>query len=164
MRAHLRFSPVLALAGALALGGTSTARAQDTSQVSGDTSGYQGYRGGDTSAAAAQPTGQADSGAAGYTGPPTDTTLKAEPGVQTGPTAGDSGKAGKPSATAADTVACKDGSNAPRTDGCVKNGGIDWPATEAAMKARGESTTGRDASAAAPADTTRMSRDSTPSQ
>jgi hypothetical protein len=164
MRTYLRFTPVLALAGALALGGTSTARAQDTSQVSGDTSGYQGYRGADTSAAAAQPTGQADTGAAGYTGPPTDTTLKAEPGVQTGPTAGDSGKAGKPSATAADTVACKDGSNAPRTDGCVKNGGIDWAATEAAMKARGQTTTGRDTSAAAPADTGTMSRDSTQSQ
>ena len=152
MRAHLRFSPVLALAGALALGGTSTARAQDTSQVSADTSGYQGYRG-DTSAAAAQPTGQGDSGAAGYTGPPTDTILKAEPGVQTGPTLGDSGKAGKPTATAADTVACKDGSNASRTDGCLRNGGIDWPTTEAAMKARGQTTTGRDTSTAAPTDT-----------
>jgi hypothetical protein len=163
MRTHLRFTPVLALAGALALGGTSTARAQDTSQVSADTSGYQGYRG-DTSAAAAQPTSQADSGAAGYTGPPTDTALKAKPGVQTGPTAGDSGKAGKPTGTAADTVACKDGSNAARTDGCVRNGGIDWAATEAAMKARGESTTGRDTSTAAPADTSAVSRDSTQSQ
>jgi hypothetical protein len=144
MRIHLRFTPVLALAGALALGGTSRAQAQDTSQVSADTSadtsGYQGYRGGDTSAAAAQPTGQADSGAAGYTGPATDTTLKAKPGVQTGPTAGDSAEAEKPSGTAADTVACLDGSNAPRTDGCVRNGGIDWAATEAAMKARGEGT------------------------
>lgn len=139
MRIHLRFTPVLALAGALALGGTSTAQAQDTSQVSADTSGYQGYQGGDTSAAA-QPTGQADSGAAGYTGPATDTTLKAMPGVQTGPTAGDTGKAGEPSATAADTVACLDGSNAPRTNGCVSNGGIDWDATEAAMKARADST------------------------
>jgi hypothetical protein len=163
MRTYLRFTPVLALAGALALGGTSTAQAQDTSQVSADTTGYQGYRG-DTSAAAAQPTGGADSGAAGYTGPPTDTALKAKPGVQTGPTAGDSGKAGKTSATAADTVACKDGSNAPRTDGCLKNGGIDWAATEAAMKARGQTTTGRDTSATAPADTGKMSRDSTQSQ
>jgi hypothetical protein len=154
MRICLRFTPVLVLAGALALGGTSTARAQDTSQVSADTSEYQGY-GADTSAAAAQPTGGADSGAAGYTGPPTDTILKAEPGVQTGPTAGDTGKAGKPSATAADTVACMDGSNAPRTDGCVRNGGIDWDATEAAMKARGEHTTGGDTSTAAPADTTK---------
>jgi hypothetical protein len=164
MRICLRFTPVLALAGALALGGTSTARAQDTSQVGADTSEYQGYGGGDTSAAAAQPIGGADSGAAGYTGPPTDTTLKAEPGVQTGPTAGDSGKAWKPSATAADTVVCKDGSNAARTDGCLKNGGIDWAATEAAMKARGEHTTGRDTSTAAPADTNTMPMDTTQAQ
>jgi hypothetical protein len=150
MRTYLRFTPVLALAGALALGGTSTARAQDTSQVHADTSGYQGYEGADSSAAAAQPTGQADSGAAGYTGAATDTTLKAKPGVQTGPAAADTGKAGKPSATAADTVVCKDGSNAPRTDGCVRNGGIDWVATEAAMKARGDTST------AAPADTTQQ--------
>jgi hypothetical protein len=151
MRVYLRFTPILALAGALTLGGSSTARAQDTSQVRADTSGYQGY--GDTSAAAAQPTGGGDSGAAGYTGPPTDTTLKAKPGVQTGPTAADNGKAGKPSATAADTVVCKDGSNAARTDGCVKNGGIDWASTEAAMKARGQRTTGGDTGAGAPADT-----------
>ncbi len=148
MRVCLRFIPVLALAGALALGGASTARAQDTSQVRADSSGYQGY--GDTSAAAA--TGGADSGAAGFTGAPTDTTLKASPGVQTGPTAGDSGKAGRPSATAADSVVCKDGSNSPRTEGCVRNRGIDWVATEAAMKARGEGMTGRD-TGAAPADT-----------
>jgi hypothetical protein len=156
MRVYLRFTPVLALAAALALGGTSTARAQDTSQVRADTSGYQGY---DTSGAAAQPTGSADSGAAGYTGPPTDTTLKAEPGVQTGPTAGDSGKSGRPSATAADTVVCKDGSNSARTDGCLRNGGIDWAATEAATKARGQSTTGPDTSTAAPADTTTIPTD-----
>jgi hypothetical protein len=160
MRIYYRFAPVLALAGALALGGTSTARAQDTSQVSTDTSGYQDYRG-DTSAAATQPTGGADSGAAGYTGPPTDTALKAEPGVQTGPTVGDTGTAGKPSATAADTVVCKDGSNAARTDGCLRNGGIDWAATEAAMKARGQQTTGGDASTAAPADTIRKPTDTT---
>jgi hypothetical protein len=145
MPIHLRFTRVLALAGALALAGTSTARAQDTSQVGADTSAYQGY-GGDTSAAAAQPAGGADSGATGYAGPPTDTTLKAKPGVQTGPTAGDSGKAGKPSGTAADSVACKDGSTAPRTDGCLRNGGIDWAATEAALKAR---MTGGDTSTAA---------------
>jgi hypothetical protein len=160
MRVYLRFTPVLTLAAALALGGTSTARAQDTSQVRADTSGYQGY---DTSAAA-QPAGGADSGAAGYTGPPTDTALKAKPGVQTGPTAADTGKAGMPSATAADTVVCKDGSNAARTDGCVKNGGIDWVATEAAMKARGQSTTGPDTGTAAPADTATMPMDTAKAQ
>ena len=108
--------------------------------------------------------GQADSGAAAYTGPATDTTLKAKPGVQTGPTAADSGKAGTPSATAADTVVCKDGSNSARTDGCVKNGGIDWVATEAAMKAPGQSTTGPDTSTAAPADTTTVPMDTTQSK
>ena len=65
MRMYHRLTPVLALAGALALGGSSTARAQDTSQVSGDTAAYQGYTGADTSAAAAPDTSGADSGAAG---------------------------------------------------------------------------------------------------
>jgi hypothetical protein len=145
MGTHLRFTPVLALLGALALGAAPAARAQDTSSVRADTSGVQGY-GADTAAAdtfqAAQPTGRADSGAAGYTGPPTDTALKAKPGVQTGPAAQDTGKAGQTGAarTSADTVVCKDGSNSPRSgnDVCLKHGGIDWTATEAALKARGE--------------------------
>jgi hypothetical protein len=150
MGTHLRFTPVLALLGALALGAAPAARAQDTSSAQADTSGVQGY-GADTAAAdtfrAVQPTGQAgqaDTGAAGYTGPPTDTTLKAKPGVQTGPAAGDSGKAGQTGqarATPADTVVCKDGSNAPRSgEPCLRHGGIDWTATEAALKARGETT------------------------
>jgi hypothetical protein len=159
MRTCLRFTPVLALAGVLGLGGTSAARAQDTSQVSADTSEYQGYEGADTSAAAAQPTGQVDGAAAGYTGPSTDTTLEAKPGVQTWPTAGDGGKAGRPSATAADSVLCKDGSSSARTDGCLKNDGIDWVATEAAMKARCERTTGPDTRTEAPADTITTPRD-----
>ena len=89
MGTHLRLTPILALIGALALGGASAARAQDTSAVRqdtsavrSDTSGYQGY-GADTLQRTA-PTG-ADTGAK-YNGPPTDTTLKAKPGVQTGPT------------------------------------------------------------------------------
>ena len=163
MRIHLGFAPVLALAGAFALGSTSTAQAQDTSQVRSDSSGYQDY-GRDTSAAAAQATGQADSGAAAYTGQPTDTMLKAEPGVQTGPAAGDTGKAVKRSATAADSVVCKDGSNAARTDGCMRNGGIDWASTEAAMKARGESTAGWHTSGGAPADTGTVPTDTTQSR
>jgi hypothetical protein len=141
MGTHLRFTPVLALIGALALGGTSAARAQDTSSVRPDTSAYQGY-GGDTAAAdtlqARQPTGQADTGA--YQGPPTDTTLKAKPGVQTGPAQGDSGKTGQ-TGMAADSVVCKDGSNSSRTEACMKHGGIDWASTQAALKARGEQTT-----------------------
>jgi hypothetical protein len=79
--------------------------------------------------------------------------LKAKPGVQTGPPAGDSGTARK--AGSADTVVCKDGSNASRTgEVCLKHGGIDWAATQAVLKARGE-TTGEtpDSGSGAPSDT-----------
>ena len=154
MGTHHRFTPVLALIGALALGAapaaraqdTSSARAQDTSSARADTSGVQGY-GADTSAADTgrmAPSGQAgDTGAAGYNGAPSDTALRAKPGVQTGPSAQDSSKTGQSSSSAADTVVCKDGSNAQRTgEVCLKHGGIDWTATEAALKARGQSTSG----------------------
>ena len=144
MGTHLRFTPILALIGALALGATPKAEAQDTSSVRADTSartdtsGYQGY-GADT-LQRSQPTGQADTGAAGYQGAPSDTALRAKPGVQTGPAADDSSKTGQTSATPADTVVCKDGSTSPRTgDVCLKHGGIDWTATNAALKARGQS-------------------------
>jgi hypothetical protein len=138
MGTHLRFTPILALIGALALGAAPTAQAQDTSSVRADTSGYQGY-GADT-LQRSQPTGQADTGAAGYQGAPADTALRAKPGVQTGPAAKDSSKAGQTSSSAADTVVCKDGSTSPRTgDVCLKHGGIDWAATNAALKARGQS-------------------------
>lgn len=141
MGTHLRFTPVLGLVAALALGGAPTARAQDTSSVSADSSarsgnpGYQGY-GADTLQRS-----QADSGAK-YNGPPTDTTLKAKPGVQTGPSAADSSKTGQTGTTSqADTVVCKDGSTSPRTgEVCLKHGGIDWTATNAALKARGQAT------------------------
>jgi hypothetical protein len=143
MGTHLRFTPILALIGALALGAAPTARAQDTSSVRADTSartdtsGYQGY-GADT-LQRSKPTGQADTGAAGYQGAPSDTALRAKPGGQTGPAAGDSSKTGQTSGTSADTVVCKDGSSAPRTgDVCLKHGGIDWAATNAALKARGQ--------------------------
>lgn len=156
MGTHLRFTPVLALVGALALGAAPAARAQDTSSARADTSGVQGY-GADTAAAdtfqARQPTGQADTGAAGNQGARSDTALRAKPGVQTGPAIGDSAKAGQTGqarATPADTVVCKDGSNAPRSgEPCLRHGGIDWTATEAALKARGETAprTGDSASA-----------------
>ena len=143
MGTHLRFTPVLALVGALALGAAPAARAQDTSSAKADTSGVQGYGAADTSGVQGYGAGQAgaDTGAK-YNGPPTDTTLKAKPGVQTGPSAADSskvGQSGQNSASVADTVACKDGSNAPRSgEPCLRHGGIDWAATEAAAKARGE--------------------------
>jgi hypothetical protein len=142
MGTHLRFTPVLALIGALALGTAPAARAQDTSSARPDTSGVQGY-GADTSAADTgrmAPSG--DTSAAGY-GAPSDTALRAKPGVQTGPSVNDSGKAGQTSNAPADTVVCKDGSNSPRSgEVCLKHGGIDWTATEAALKARGQSTSG----------------------
>jgi hypothetical protein len=154
MGTHLRFTPVLALVGALALGtapaaraqDTSSIRAQDTSSARADTSGVQGY-GADSSSADTgrmAPSGQAgDSGSSGYNGAPSDTALRAKPGVQTGPSAKDSSKTGQSSSSAADTVVCKDGSNSQRTgEVCLKHGGIDWAATEAALKARGQSTSG----------------------
>jgi hypothetical protein len=146
MGTHLRFTPVLALIGALALGAAPAARAQDTSSVRADTSarsdtsGYQGY-GADT-LQRSQPTGQAG---ASENGAPSDTALRAKPGVQTGPSTKDSSKAGQSSSTSsssssADTVVCKDGSTSPRTgEVCLKHGGIDWTATNAALKARGQS-------------------------
>jgi len=144
MGTHLRFTPVLALVGALALGAAPAARAQDTSSAKADTAGVQGYGTTADTNNAAQPSSQttgADTGAM-YHGPPTDTTLKAKPGVQTGPSAADSskmGQTGQPSASVADTVVCKDGSNAQRSgEPCLRHGGIDWTATEAAAKARGE--------------------------
>jgi hypothetical protein len=147
MGTHLRFTPVLALIGALALGGAPAARAQDTSSVRADTSarsntsGYQGY-GADT-LQRSQPTGQAGaSSGASENGATSDTALRAKPGVQTGPSAKDSSKAGQSSSSnssSADTVVCKDGSTSPRTgEVCLKHGGIDWTATNAALKARGQ--------------------------
>jgi hypothetical protein len=120
---------MLAVIGALALGGASVARAQDTSKARPDTSGYKGY---DST--------RTDSAGFKYTGPSTDTTLKAKPGAQTGPTAGDTGKAAGQAAGAgmADTVVCKDGSNAAAgQSACSAHGGIDSAATKAAKKARG---------------------------
>jgi hypothetical protein len=166
MAIHSRRARVLALVGVLALGGAPALRAQqptnapkDTSVARSDTSGYQGYRADST---------RTDSSGFKYTGPATDTALKAKPGAQTGPTASDSGmgKMGADSsgmgmmgadssgmgmmgadsssmgkmggAGAADTVVCKDGSNASRgASACSSHGGIDSVATKAAMKARG---------------------------
>jgi len=96
----------------------------DTTQVKKSKSGYQ------------------------YNGAPTDTALKAEPGVQTGPSANDTGKVhhknkGK-SLSTADTVVCKDGSNSPNSakGACGSHGGVDTAATWAALKARGNQPSG----------------------
>jgi hypothetical protein len=147
MAIHFRPTPLLAMIGALALGGASAARAQDTSAAArSDTSGYQSYQNRtDTTQAAdstqARPDSTpSDSSGFKYTGPPTDTTLKADTGAQTGPSGKDSGAAAGPSGiSAADSVVCKDGSNDGNRGGvsCGSHGGIDSVATTAAMKARG---------------------------
>jgi hypothetical protein len=164
MGMHFRFPTTLAVVGMLAAGAASAARAQDTSSAARtDTMGYQPSSGQTDTAQAGNAGSQADTGNFKYTGPPTDTTLKAEPGVQTGPTAGDSAT---PSARAgaagqADTVVCKDGSNAGRKVGCEAHGGIDWAATKAALNARGGGAARQTAdSGAVPADTTKMNEES----
>ena len=155
-------SRTLAVVGVLVLGGASAARAQqptnapktDTSATArSDTSGYRGYQNATDTAQVGQPT--ADSTGFKYTGPPTDTTLKAKPGAQTGPTAGDTAAAARTAgaAGAADTVVCKDGSNAAKLKGCARHGGIDRAATKAALKARGQMANPAGDSSGARADT-----------
>jgi len=127
---------MLALVGVLALGGASALQAQettnapkDTSAARTDTSGEQGDRTDST---------RTDSSGFKYTGPATDTALKAKPGAQTGPTAGDTGMGKMGGAEAADSVVCRDGSNAASgQSACGAHGGIDSVATKAALKARG---------------------------
>jgi hypothetical protein len=144
---YLHFPTTLAVIGALAVGGATVARAQDTSSAArSDTMGYQPSRG-QTDTAQSQTGQTADtsmqrSDTSNYqsNGVSSDTALRAKPGVQTGPSANDSGKAMRHRMGAAgrpDTVVCKDGSNAGRRVGCGSHGGIDWAATRAAMKARG---------------------------
>ena len=164
MAIHFRPAPLLAMIGVLALGGASAARAQDTSAASrADTSGYQPYQNRTDSTQVGKDSARTDdSSGFKYNGPPTDTTLKAEPGVQTGPSkdstgiSKDSTNAAAPSGmSAADSVVCKDGSNEGNRGGvsCGGHGGIDSVATTAAMKARGwlgksDSSAAKDTSAA----------------
>jgi hypothetical protein len=94
MGIHIRQSRMIAVVGVLALGGASVAAAQDTSAASRqDTSGYQqsGSQT-DTMQAGAARSGMSDTSQYQSNGASTDTALKAKPGVQTGPTAGDSGR------------------------------------------------------------------------
>ncbi len=172
MAIHSRVTPVLAVVGALALGAASTARAQDTTNAmprdtsaaaQSDTSGYRGYQNPADTSRTGQSTTRTDSSGFRYNGPPTDTTLKAEPGAQTGPTAGDSGSARRTSSAAgmADTVVCKDGSNTAKAkSACGKHGGVDWAATKAAMKARGR-VSDYEADSAARSDTGQMNKTDT---
>jgi hypothetical protein len=149
MAIHFRRTPMLALIGMLALGGATVAQAQDTTSATrsgSDTSGYQpSQSGSDTSMAGRDSSTQ--------NGAPADTALKAAPGTQTGKPAGDSSATGASGAgVAADTVVCKDGSNAANGQaGCGAHGGIDSVSTRAAQKARGRSGTS-DSSAAGQSD------------
>ena len=196
MGIHFRRTPAIAMIGALALGGVSIAQAQDTSAAARqDTSGYQSYSDSsqagqnandssnfkaqgavkdtalrakpgvqtgpsakDSGAAAGQdtsgyqPSGNSDtSGMSGMSdssnfkahGVVEDTALRAKAGVQTGPSAADSGKHHRRRhhmrMSTMDTVVCKDGSNAANGGSgvCGSHGGVDSAATWAAMKARG---------------------------
>jgi hypothetical protein len=163
MSIHSRSIPLLALVGFLLLGVPSGLRAQeptnappkDTSATAQpDTAAYQGYQRTDSA--------QTDtSGGYKYHGQPSDTALKAKPGVQTGPTSDKTNRATGATDTSAvaDSVVCKDGSNASKAaSGCTKHGGIDWAATKAALKARGQMQ-GGDTSGAAPADTSKAGAD-----
>src|SRR5689334_8872854 len=115
MGMHFHFTTTLAVAAVLAAGGTSVARAQDTSSAArSDTMGYKASSG-QMDTAQSRSGQAADTGNFQYNGAPTDTALKAKPGVQTGPSAADSGKGMRHrmgAAGQADTVVCKDGSNA----------------------------------------------------
>ena len=140
MAIHFRPTPLLAMIGVLALGSASAAGAQDTSAASrADTSGYQPYQNRTDSTQVGKDSTRTDSSGFRYNGPPTDTTLKAEPGAQTGPSkdstgmskdstgiSKDSGSAAAPSGmSAADSVVCKDGSNEGNRGGvsCGSHGG-----------------------------------------
>ena len=140
MAIYFRPTPLLAMIGVLALGGASTARAQDTSAAArADTSGYQPYQNRTDSTQIGKDSTRTDSSGFKYTGPPTDTTLKAAPGAQTGPSKDSSSAAAPSGMNAADSVVCKDGSNEGNrgTISCGAHGGIDSVSTTAAMKARG---------------------------
>ena len=144
MGIHSRHTRILAVVGVLALGAASAARAQDTTHVQSkdtsaaarsDTSGYKSYQNSDTL--------RSDSSGFKYNGPPTDTTLKAKPGAQTGPTKGDStnaagqaerGAAWPPTPSSARTAIKMVGASACDTG----HGGIDSVSTKAAKKARGD--------------------------
>jgi hypothetical protein len=149
-----------------AAGDSSRMGGQDTSTYkssgSQDTSSYKSSGGQDTSSYKSSGNQADTSGRVNktspsgykYHGPGSDTALKAEPGVQTGPSAADSGRTHHRRhgmrMSAMDTVVCKDGSNSANSasGACGSHGGVDTTATWAAMKARGgwHSKSGRAAS------------------
>ncbi len=124
--------------------------AKDSGAAAGqDTSGYKSSGSSDTSSMSngsdtSGMSGMSDSSSFKAHGVVEDTALRAKPGVQTGPSAADSGnkhnrRRHHMRMSAMDTVACKDGSNAANSgsDVCGSHGGVDSAATWAAMKARG---------------------------
>jgi len=141
MGIYSRSSALSAVVGILALAAAPGLWAQqqgqnrtDTGTVQTDTSGYKGYQPSDSNKSARSDTSGMNQGA------PSDTALKAKPGVQTGPSAKDSGAAGKTEMKATvDSVVCKDGSRAakPGKTNCAEHGGLDKAATKAAWSARG---------------------------
>jgi hypothetical protein len=141
MGIYSRSSALSAVVGILALAAAPGLWAQqqgqnrtDTGAVQTDTSGYKGYQPSDSNKPARTDTSGMNQGA------PSDTALKAKPGVQTGPSAKDSGAAGQTGIKATvDSVVCKDGSRAakPGKTNCAEHGGVDKAATKAAWSARG---------------------------
>ena len=140
MGIYSRSSALSAVVGILALAAAPGLWAQqqgqnrtDTGAVQTDTSGYQTYKPSDSTKAGPSDTSAMNQGA------PSDTALKAKPGVQTGPSAKDSGAAGQTGIKATvDSVVCKDGSRAakPGETNCAEHGGVDKAATKAAWSAR----------------------------
>jgi hypothetical protein len=154
MGIYSRSSALSAVVGILALAAAPGLWAQqpgqnrpDTGAVQTDTSGYKGYQPSDSTKAGRSDTSGMNQGA------PSDTTLKAKPGVQTGPSAKDSGTAGQSGMNATvDSVVCKDGSRAakPGKTNCAEHGGVDKAATKAAWNARGYQAKPSDKNTAAP--------------
>jgi hypothetical protein len=157
MGIYSRSTALSAVVGMLALAAAPGLWAQQTGQnrtdsgaVQTDTSGYKGYQPSDTGKAKNDSSGMSQ-------GAPSDTALKAKPGVQTGPSANDTGAARHTGMRAGvDSVVCTDGSRVarPGRTNCKQHGGIDRAATRAAYKARGYQ--GRsNQNQAAPSDTSR---------
>jgi hypothetical protein len=109
-----RFSPLLAVLGVVALAGAPAALAQDTGPAGrSDTAGYRAY--------------------------PADT-LGSDTAQPAQPVLTDTGAAVRRPNTGGvpDTLVCTDGSSAVNaSNACSARGGIDWTATQAALRARG---------------------------
>jgi hypothetical protein len=125
MSIHIRRTPVVAVVGVLALGAVSVAAAQDTTAAARqDTSGYQQSGNQTDTSRMGGNAARSDTSGYKYHGAPTDTALKAKPGVQTGPTAADSGRGGQDTSSykssgGQDTSSYKSSANQADTSGRV---------------------------------------------